>query len=67
MRHLSGGLANRRNRGTIGAVLEEENADKSIIRLSWQDLNRLKEMAKTSHFLARKYLIYTFEGELPDR
>ena len=44
--------------------------DKSTICLPRQDLNRLKEMAETSHFLARKYLIYTpftpFEGGLPD-
>jgi hypothetical protein len=33
--------------------------DKSTVCMSRQDLNRLKEMAETSHFLARKYLIYT--------
>ena len=70
MRYLSGRLANWRKLKHFDEVLEEENADKSFIHLSRQDLKRPKEMAETSHSLASEYLIYTpftlFEGELPD-
>ena len=43
----------------VRSYIQVKNADKSIIRLPRQDLNRLKEMAETSCFWARKYLIYT--------
>ena len=59
MRYLSGRLANWRKLKHFDEVLEEENADKSFIHLPRQDLNWPKEIAETSHFLAREYLIYT--------
>ena len=37
-RHLSGGMANWRKLEHFDEVLEEENADKSIIRLPWKYL-----------------------------
>lgn len=43
--------------GLIIGICNED--DKGIIRLPRQDLKRPKEMAETSHFLARKYLLYT--------
>ena len=52
-------MANRRKLKHFDAVLEEENADKSIVCVPRQDLMPKQRMAEISHLWAELYLIYT--------